>query len=258
LDQKSATKDVRRYNSYLGSVNTNYNALLNPWIPTLWSFAFPGFGHFLLGMYIEGYLLVIWEIFVNCKAYLNEAMLYSFTGQFEKSKEILSLKWGLLYIAVYVFSVWDSYRSAVDTNKYQVLAEREKSKIVPYVLSSFSFNYLEKISPPVSALWSMFMPGLGHILIHRIPTGIFMIIWWITICYYSNMPLAAYYTATGSFHKAISIVDPQWFLFMPSIFCFVIYDTYFTSVELNKLFKLEQAFFLKKEYQNKNFKIPWK
>jgi hypothetical protein len=152
VDQKSITKEVRRYNSYLGSFNTNYNSLINPLIPALWSFAFPGFGHFLLGMYIEGYLLIIWEIFVNCKANLNEAMVYSFTGQFEKSKEILRLHWGLLYIAVYVFSTWDSYRSAVDTNKYQVLAEREKSKIVPYVLTAFSFNYLEKINPRVSAL----------------------------------------------------------------------------------------------------------
>lgn len=258
MDNHTVNKHVRRYNSYLGQFNVNYNFLINPWIPPMWSFIFPGFGHILLGMFLEGYLLVIWEIIVNTNAHINEAMLYSFTGKFELAKQVLNVKWALLYTAVYIFSVWDSYRSAVDTNNINTLAEKEQAQIVPYKLASFSMVYLEKYKPKVVAIWSVFMPGLGHILIHRIATGFFILGWWMFLCYRSNLPLAAFYTLLGSFDKVLSVLKPQWFLYIPSIYAFAIYDAYFFSVELNKLFKLEQAGFLKKEYQAAQFHLPRK
>jgi len=258
MDNQKVNEHVRRYNSYMGNFNVNYNFLINPWIPTMWSFIFPGFGHILLGMFIEGYLLIIWEVIVNTNAHLNEAMLYSFTGKFELAKKVLNIKWALLYIAVYVFAAWDSYRSSCDTNKLYILAEKENATIVPYKLSASSIVYLEKYEPRNSIIWSILMPGLGQFLIHRIPTGFFILAWWLVLCYFSNLPLATYYTMIGSFSKVFSVLRPQWFLYMPSLYMFSMYDSYFFSVELNKLFKLEQAQFFRKEFQNAQFKLPWK
>jgi hypothetical protein len=258
VNNQNAHKHLRRYNSYFGTFNTNYNFLINPWIPALWSFTFPGFGHFLLGMYIEGYLLVIWEIIVNTKSHLNEAMMLSFIGKFEAAKHVLNIKWSLLYAAVFVYSALDSYHSAVVTNELHVLAEKEKEVLIPFKLTAFGFNYLEKYKPNKIAIWSLLMPGLGHMLIHRIPTGIFILVWWIILSYQSGVPLAGFYTLTGHFDSISSVLRPQWFLFIPSLYCFSIYDSYFYSVELNKLFKVEQANFLTRKYQNKNFKLPRK
>ncbi|MDP4083696.1 MAG: hypothetical protein Q8934_03675 [Bacillota bacterium] len=258
MDNRTVTKDVRRYNSYLSTVNLNYNFLSNPWIPTMWSFTFPGFGHLLLGMYLEGYLLVFWEIVVNSSAHLNEAMMYSFIGKFELAKEVLNFKWALLYIGVYVFAAWDSYRSSVDTNKINILARNENAMIVPFKMSALSIAYLEQYPPRIAAAWSFFMPGVGQFLIHRLPTGFIILFWWMLLCYLSNFPLAIFYTLTGSFELVPSILVPKWFLYMPSIYVYSMFDAYFFSVEFNKLFKVEQATFLKREYQNKNFKIPRK
>ncbi|MDP4146548.1 MAG: hypothetical protein Q8936_19065 [Bacillota bacterium] len=258
MDNKAVGKHIRRYNSYMGNLNVNYNFLINPWIPLMWSFIFPGFGHMLLGMFVEGYVLIIWEIIVNTSSHLNEAMLYSFTGRFELAKHVLNLNWALLYIAVYIFAAWDSYRSSCDTNKVNILAEKENATIIPYKLTSFSFVYLEKFKPNVVAMWSAFMPGLGQIILHRIPSGFFILGWWMFLCYRSNLPLAGYYTMIGSFDMVFTVLKPQWFLYLPSLYTFAIYDSYFFTVELNKLFKLEQASFFKKEFQNTQFKIPWK
>lgn len=258
MNNKTSIKQTRYYNSYLDSFGINYNFLINPWIPTLWSFAFPGFGHLLLGMYIDGYVLMIWEIIVNTKSHLNLAMMYSFTGQFDRVKEITHVKWALLYIPVYVYAAWDSYRSAVDTNKLHVLGEKEQAGIVPYKLSNLSINYLDKVNPRLAALWSMLMPGLGHILLHRMFTGFFILGFWIIICRYSDCVPAIYYTFTGSFQQAVSVLKPEWFLYLPSLYVFAIYDSYLFSVETTKLYKLEQVQFLTKEYQSSRFKIPWK
>ncbi|MEH7417246.1 hypothetical protein V7266_18340 [Neobacillus drentensis] len=243
MNEKLVNKNVRRKNFHMNSLSNHYNFLVNPWIPTLWSFIFPGFGHLLTGMYIEAYLLMIWEIIVNTQSHLNQAILYSFTGNTNLAKQVLNLNWALMYIAVYVFAAWDSYRSNVDTNNLYVLAEKDKATIKPMDLSGFSIVYLEKYKPKTVAIWTALMPGLGQILVHKIPTGFFILGWWMFLCYRSNLWSAIYYTFFGSFDKTISILKPEWFLFIPSLYIFAIYDAYCASVELNKVFKLEQAFF---------------
>jgi len=55
---------------------------------------------------------------------------------------------------------------------------------------------------------------------------------------------------------ATAISDPQWLLFMPSLYLFVIYDAYSLTVEFNKLFEIEQSKFLVDNYQDPSFKMP--
>jgi hypothetical protein len=58
----------------------------------------------------------------------------------------------------------------------------------------------------------------------------------------------------GEFAKVSTIVEPEWLLFLPSVFFFAIYEAYVSTVENNKLFEKEQVRFLKKNYQNKTAK----
>jgi hypothetical protein len=255
LDNKTATKDVRRYNSYTESINTNYIHLRNPWVVAWWSASCPGFGHIQLGLYIKGFILIMFEIIINVNAKINLAMVYSFTGQFEMAKEVLNIRWLALYIAIYIHCIWDSYRQTIDLNKHYLLAESENAPIVPFKMTGFALNYLDKRNPLTGLVWSMLFPGLGSLYIHRIPTGFFLISFTLTIMYFSHLLEALQYTLLGSFDKAITVLDPEWTMFLPSIYCFSAYETYTLAVEYNKLYKKEQRQFLQKNYQNSNFQM---
>ena len=74
----------------------------------------------------------------------------------------------------------------------------------------------------------------------------------------SKLVPALHYTLMGQFDYAKSIINPQWFLNIPSIYLFAIYDAYVNTVSNNNLFDWEQAKFLKKNYQDKNFNMPFK
>ena len=105
-------------------------------------------------------------------------------------------------------------------------------------------------------MWSTLMPGLGQIIIHRVPAAIFIIISFIVIAQQSKIVPAFHYTLLGQFEHAKSIINPQWFLNLPSVWLSAVYDAYENTVSNNKLFDWEQTKFLKKHYENKNFKMP--
>lgn len=255
MDNNSSSRRQVAYVSILGTTQLH---LRNPYIIAWWSAAFPGLGHLLLSKYLRGFLLFVWEVIVNVNAKVNLAILYTFTGRFEMAKEVLDKKWLLLYCAVYIFSIWDSYRTTVDINNNYTLAAREDAQINPFRLSALEFNYLDKRSPWVSALWSLLMPGAGQLYIHRIVTAAFTLTWWIAILYLSRFLPALHYTLSGDFQQAKEVVDPQWLLNISSVFLFAVYDAYTNTVENNKLFEWEQTKFLKRDYENVNFRIPSK
>ncbi|WP_288183413.1 hypothetical protein [uncultured Sporomusa sp.] len=78
---------------HIGAIATNFLHLRNPYTIAWWSAAFPGFGYISLGNYIIGFLLFFWEVIINTKAGVNAAILYSFIGDFAKTKEVLNTKW---------------------------------------------------------------------------------------------------------------------------------------------------------------------
>jgi len=257
MDRPESQSSVRRYLAYVGLFGTTQLHLRNPFVIAGWSLAFPGLGHLLLSKYIRGYLLFLWEILVNVNGHINLAILYSFTGRFQMAKDVLDINWVLLYIPTYIFAVWDAYRTTVDLNHQYILAAREDADVKMFNIGQLEINYLDKRTPWNSAAWSAMMPGLGQILIHRIPGALFIIIMSIAVFQQAKILPAIHFAFLGQFEYAKSIINPQWFLNIPSIYMFAIYDAYVNTVSNNKLFDWEQSKFLKKNYENKNFNMPF-
>lgn len=228
----------------------------SPWVAVWWSAAFPGFGQILLGRNISGFILLVWELLMNNMSHLNTAIIYSLTGQFEMAKQVLHQHWALNYVAVYIFAMWTTYRAAVEINKRSVLADRADSPITPVSLDTRSLNFLDKRNPWLAAVWSALMPGLGQLYNHRLMDGFLILLYWITISHFSNILDATHFTLVGDFAQARAVVNPQWLLFMPSLWGFGIYSAYVQAVELNKLFETEQSRHLKKGYQGPGFVMP--
>lgn len=255
---QSQPKQVRRPKGTMNSLATNFFHLRNPLTMAWWSAAYPGFGHISMGNYISGFLLFFWEMTVNTQGKVNLAILYSFTGRFDMAKEIVNNRWLLLYVLVYIFAIWDSYRLTLQFNQLAVLADRNEETVQPVSVSFVEINALDQRSPWSAVAWTILAPGLGHIYTHRIPTGFFLIIWWMVIAYFSFLFQSVQYSALGLFEEAKAIVDPEWLIFLPSIYGYAVYDVYVNTVEFNRLFEKEQASFLKKNYQSTKFKMPTK
>nr|WP_091585089.1 hypothetical protein [Alteribacillus bidgolensis] len=242
--------------AHVSAIGTTQMHLRNPYIIAWWSAAFPGFGHLLLAKYLRGYSLFIWEILINNMAHLNHAIVFSFTGNIEMAKEVLDPRWILLYIPVYLFGIWDSYRTTVDMNKVFILAERENADFSSFTIGALGINYLDKRRPLMAVIWSLFTPGLGQLYIHRVLTAFFILSFVIVFVYSSKILIAVHYLFIGEIGQATQVLDPQWFLFIPSYIGFGVYDSYVNTVENNKLFESEQRKFLKNNYQQYRVKFP--
>jgi len=248
-------RNLRRPKGCLSTFTTNSLHLRNPWVTAWWSAALPGFGHLILGQYLKGLSLIVLEVILNTLGKMNLAIMYSFTGHFDLSRQVLDPRCAFLYITVFTYSIWDSYRGTVDLNKFNILADRENSPILPLKIDSFEINYLDKRNPWISPIASFFLPGSGYLYVHRLLTGFSILALWVVITYKSKIFIAFIYLAAGSFSQATAITDPQWILFLPSIIGFAVYDSYVHVVEYNRLFEIEQSKFLKDNYQGPNFKI---
>ncbi len=246
---------ARRYIAHVSVLGTTQLHLRSPYIIAWWSAAFPGFGHLLLSKYIRGYLLFIWEVIVNLQAHVNQAMIFSFQGKMDMAKDVLDTRWLLIYIPVYLFAIWDSYRTTVDMNKVYLLAERENHAYNSFSLGALEINYLDKRNPLYSFLWSLMMPGLGQLYIHRIATAAFVIIWSVLFFYFSHVLEAISHLFLGRVQEATSVLHPEWLLFFPSLVGFSAYDAYVNTVENNKLYENEQKRYLQHHYQKPRFKI---
>ena len=89
MDHPESKSSVRRYAAYVSTLGITQLHLRNPFVVAWWSLAFPGLGHLLLSKYLRGYLLFLWELFVNVNAHINLAILYSFTGRFQINRRIV-------------------------------------------------------------------------------------------------------------------------------------------------------------------------
>lgn len=254
--QQNQPASSRRKLAYISILGTTQLHLRNPLIIAWWSAAFPGLGHLLLSKYIRGFLLFIWEMVINFNGHINEAIYFSFIGQIEKAKMVLDIDWMLLYIATFIFAIWDSYRTAIDLNNTYILAAREDAEIAPFNIGSLEINYLDKRTPINAFLWSLLTPGMGQLYIHRIVTASFILIWWILVCYMSKVLPAIHYSLLGDVAQAKAILNIQWFMNIPSVYIFSMYDAYTNTVENNKLYEWEQSKFCKRQYQYEGFRMP--
>lgn len=239
----------RRYTAHVSWLGTTQIHKRNPYTIGAWSLAFPGFGHLLLNKYLRGYALILWEVFINQKIHLNLAMVYSFNGNFQAAKEAVDPRFAMLYIPVYMFAIWDSYRTAVDLNKVYVLTRREDGPFNEFSIGSFEVNYLDKRKPWVAAIWSMGIPSTGQLYLHRIVLAVFTLAGTIALVWKSNLVLALHYLILGDIRLSNVVLDPQWLLYMPSFYFFNIYEAYASCVENNKLFDEALKQFLKRRFQ---------
>ncbi|WP_309143518.1 hypothetical protein [Bacillus sp. V3B] len=141
-------------------------------------------------------------------------------------------------------------------NKVFILAEREDANFNSYTIGALEINYLDKRRRIMAVLCSFFTPGLGKLYIHRVITAVFTMAFMIVFVYFSNVLVAVHHLFLGEGGQATRVIDPQWFLFMPSHIAFGVYDFYVNTVENNKLFESEQRKFLMKNYQQYRVKIP--
>jgi TM2 domain-containing membrane protein YozV len=252
---RNVTNQYRRYKAHVSIAGTTQFHLRNPYVIAWWSAAFPGFGHLLLSKYLRGLVLFIWEVFVNYQSKINLAMVHSFCGDIELAKEVIDIRWMMMYIPVYLFAIWDSYRTSVDMNKVHLLAERENAPFNSFSLGALEINYLDKRSPTMSVIWSMFMPGLGQLHLHRIVTAFFSLVWTIIFLYFSKTLIAVQLLFNGDIQQSTQALDMQWLMYMPSMWGFAIYDSYVNTVENNKLFDTEQQDYLLRNFRSPRFRV---
>ena len=230
----------------------------NPYVVAAWSFFFPGFGYIILGEYIQGWMLFLWELLVNVRANFNTAIVLAFTGKFHESADVLAAHgdyWILLYAAVYVYSVVGSYRLAVEANNMFTLAYEENAPIEVFKINAFQFNFFNKKDPWMGAFWSLLMPGLGEMYLRRFTSALFSLGWWMAIVHFSHVLPAMVYTFTGHFRQAVSVLNTEWLLYLPSMYGFAFYNAYVSIVEQDKVFEQQQANYLQQQYQNPSFPI---
>ncbi|MEN6350919.1 MAG: hypothetical protein ABFD08_16180 [Syntrophomonas sp.] len=249
---------IRRPKAAISLSSFNVFHLRNPLVVAWWSLVYPGFGHLREISILKGVFLFVGELFINTQGHINMAIIYSFTGHFTMAKQVLDTHLLLLYCGILVFAVWESYRIAVELNKASILADHENASMTPTVFAADGVNYFEKRNPWVAVAWSMLVPGAGHLYCQSIIVAFFMVVGATVIIYLSHLLPAIGYTALGQFAQAKAVLDWQWLLNMPSFYCFAIYDAYVKSVEINKTFDIEQAQFLRNNYQSSGFLMPSK
>ncbi|MFD2444275.1 hypothetical protein ACFSO7_09880 [Bacillus sp. CGMCC 1.16607] len=246
----------RRCRAYMSTFSTSQLHLRNPYVVAFFSFSYPGFGHLMQHRFLPAFVLIIWELFINNMANVNLGIFYSLIGEFDTAKEVLKERWLILYVGIYMLGIWDSYRSTVDMNKQYILADREDAPILPIKIGAWGINYLDKRHPWVAVAWSALVPGLGHLYLHKVITGFFIFGYTIAILYFGHIPLGIKHTMLGEFEMAKDVMDKQWLLYLPSIYLFILYDAYSSSVEYNKLFEKEMSKYLRLNYQNTDYKFP--
>lgn len=248
--------NARRFRAHLSEFNTTQIHFRNPLIVAFWSMMSPGLGYFMQDRTLKALITVIWGIAININSKINLAIVYSLTGQFDMAKKAIDTRWFILFIAVYLYGIWDGYRGTVDLNKQYILADQEDAKLTPFTMAVFDCNFLDKRNPWAGVIWSALMPGLGYLYLHKVIAGFFMVAWSILVLYMSHFLQAVHFTMIGEFLQAKAILDMQWMLFLPSAYIFVIYDCYTSAVENNKLFEKEQSKFLRDNYPIAGFKMP--
>jgi hypothetical protein len=110
----------------------------------LWNIAFPGFSQLLTGQYIKGVLFVALEFIMNVKSRFNQAIMYSFLGEIEWAEAVTNYQWLMFYPCVYMFAMWDAYRTA--------MPENEKYSFLPFVFCAYFVTVGLMVSPKFTLL----------------------------------------------------------------------------------------------------------
>lgn len=110
----------------------------------LWNIAFPGFSQLLMGQYVKGILFIALEFIMNVNGHFNSAIMYSFLGEIKKAEAVINYQWLMFYPCVYMFSLWDGYRSSMPAD--------EKYSYLPFVVGAYFVTVGLMVSPKVMIL----------------------------------------------------------------------------------------------------------
>lgn len=91
-----------------------------------------GFGQIYNGQLLKGLLFGIPNTTINFYGHLNEALLYAFLGDIEKSQTILNYQWILFYPAFFDISHWDAYEVSYEIQRKCAPPVSHK---LPFILS---------------------------------------------------------------------------------------------------------------------------
>jgi len=248
-------KHRRRPLATISMFGITYLQRQNPYLIAWWSAVYPGFGHYMLNQYFRATLLTLSEVTTNTVSHINQAIVFSFCGQFEMAKAVLKKEWLLGYCAIYFFAIWDSYRSTLVHNKLCELAEFENEQLPCIILHPNEIQYLEQRKPWLAALYSFFFPCLGIFYNQRWALAFYGIGWWWVYLLLSHAHVSLMNLLLGNIEASISVLDPQWLLFMPSVMGGAIYYSFMTVIAHNRLYRLEQRQHLLKRYRNSKLRI---
>lgn len=223
----------------------------NPFVVMWWSAAIPGFGHLMLGKYAQGFILIIWELYTNYHSELNLSIFYSMLGDFDRAKDVLDTEWLMLYVAVYVFTLWDSFRRAIMLNQVNILAEHCNARIPVIRMNTLGIHVLNRYRPWVAIVCSLLLPGLGQVYLQRLMTGLYILVIWVAACTQSRLLTAIHHTCVGNFELAAGVMVPHWLLFLPSLYGYAMFEAYHSTQAINSLNAKEQASYLEEHYLKK-------
>lgn len=89
-------------------------------------------------------------------------------------------------------------------------------------------------SPTAALLWSFAMPGFGQFYNKNYFLGIVLMVHEFVVNINSNLNTSLFYTFRGNFDLANQVVDYEWGLFYPSIFCFSLWQAYNRAHTINR------------------------
>jgi len=93
-------------------------------------------------------------------------------------------------------------------------------------------------NPVIIAWWSAAFPGFGHLLLSKYLRGFVLFLWEVIVNSQAHINMAIVYSFQGNFDKAIDVLDTQWLLVYFPVYFFAIWDSYRTTVDMNKVFIL--------------------
>ncbi|WP_413305666.1 hypothetical protein AA0X95_04155 [Bacillus sp. 1P10SD] len=88
-------------------------------------------------------------------------------------------------------------------------------------------------SPYAAMLWSLVLPGFGQMYNKDYIVGFVLMVWEILVNVKSHLNITLLNTFNGDLRAAHQIIDYQWGLFYPSIYCFALWQAFNSAVVNN-------------------------
>ncbi|CAI6047677.1 hypothetical protein COHCIP112018_01346 [Cohnella sp. JJ-181] len=243
------TLPQRRYPmTRMSLLGLTYTSVPRPAMVAWWSAAFPGFGHFILNQYARGVLLTLTEVVINKLSGLNEAIVYTFCGRFADATAAVDENLAFGYAAIYLFAIWDSYRSSKSQGRLRALSRTEPQPIRRMLVHPLEVQYIERKKPQTALFYSILFPGLGQLFNHRFCLAFYLMFLWWSFIWTSHALSACLELLYGSVSRSTAMLSAHWLMFMPSVIGGAAYHAYRGTNEQNKLFREEQRAYLEKTY----------